>query len=235
MTSVDRTTSTSGPKPCSCSATRRSMRASTSRRSTWATRSCCLRTSWISMRNRASASSDDTTFARWRSSNSATPAFLAGKIPRQLRIPTNNLFSLWSRPAPGNGLFGVSPVGVNLPGGPNPESERATFHAISAESDLQTAEISYRRYWLGYIPRISGTLLAGFRYTRLDDDFTFRTQGSEPATNFPFGPLAALKYDEDCENNLAVLKSVAISGSACVRACGSVPKSSSACTTITTC
>lgn len=117
--------------------------------------------------------------------------------------PTNNLFSLFSRPAPGTGLFGVSPVGVNLPGGPNPESERASFHAISAESDLQSAEISYRRYWLGYIPRISGTLLAGFRYTRLDDDFTFRTQGSEPATNFPFGPLAALKYEEECENNLA--------------------------------
>jgi hypothetical protein len=117
--------------------------------------------------------------------------------------PTNNLFSLWSRTAPDTGLFGVSPAGVNLPGGPNPESERASRHAISAESDLQTAEISYRRYWLGYIPRISGTLLAGFRYTKLDDDFTFETQGSEPATQFPFGPLAALEYEEECENNLA--------------------------------
>jgi hypothetical protein len=117
--------------------------------------------------------------------------------------PTNNLFSLWSRPAPGAGLFGVDPVGVNLPGGPNPESERASQHRISLDSDLQTAEISYRRYWLGHSTRISGTWLAGFRYTRLDDEFQFRTQGSEPATNAPLGPLAALRYDEDCENNLA--------------------------------
>jgi hypothetical protein len=77
------------------------------------------------------------------------------------------------------------------------------MHTISAESSLQTAEISYRRYWLGHIPRISGTLLAGFRYTRLDDDFQFATQGSEPATAFPMGPNAALEYDEECENNLA--------------------------------
>jgi hypothetical protein len=117
--------------------------------------------------------------------------------------PTNNLFSLFSRPAPGTGQFGLSPAGVNLPGGPNPETERAHKHSIELESDLQSAEISYRRYWLGWFPRISGTLLAGFRYTRVDDDFTFKSQGSEPATNFPLGPLAALRYDEECENNLA--------------------------------
>ena len=70
-------------------------------------------------------------------------------------------------------------------------------------SDLQSAEISYRRYWLGYSPRISGTLLAGFRYTKLDEDFLFRTQGSEPIPSQPAGPLAALRYSEDCENNLA--------------------------------
>jgi hypothetical protein len=105
--------------------------------------------------------------------------------------------SAWHR------LFGTSPVGVNVVGGPNPESERASMHAISAESMLQTAEISYRRYWLGYFPRVSGTLLAGFRYTRVDDDFKFETQGSEPATNFPMGPLAALEYEEECDNNLA--------------------------------
>jgi len=117
--------------------------------------------------------------------------------------PTNNLYSLFSRPAPETGLFGTSPLGVNLPGGPNPESERATKHTISLDSDLQTAELSYRRYWLGYVPRVSGTLLAGFRYTRLTDEFQFRTQGSEPLANNPNGPLAALRYNEDCENNLA--------------------------------
>lgn len=118
--------------------------------------------------------------------------------------PTNNLYSLWSRPAPEAGLFGTDPVGVNIVGGPNPESERAHKHSIRLRSDLQSAELSYRRYWLGYVPRISGTLLAGFRYTKLTDDFQFRTQGSEPATGAaPGSPLAALRYNEDCDNNLA--------------------------------
>jgi hypothetical protein len=116
--------------------------------------------------------------------------------------PTNNLFSLFSRPAPGTGLFGVSPVGVNLPGGPNPFTERAHAQSIELQSNLQTAEVSYRRYWLGYWPRVSGTLLAGFRYTRVDENFVFSSQGSEPfSQNNP--QLAALDYKEDAENNLA--------------------------------
>ena len=116
--------------------------------------------------------------------------------------PSNNLFSLFSRPAPGTGLFGTSPAFVNVPGGPNPFTERATTQSIELSSDLQTAEISYRRYWLGYIPRVSGTLLAGVRYTKVNENFVFASQGSEtlPQTVLP---LAALKYQEDCENNLA--------------------------------
>ena len=119
--------------------------------------------------------------------------------------PTNNLFSLFSRPAPSTGLFGVSPAGVNLPGGPNPFTERATTQSIELSSDLQTAEISYRRYWLGYIPRVSGTLLAGVRYTRLNEEFVFASQGSEQyPQQINQGPeLAALEYKVDAENNLA--------------------------------
>ena len=68
-----------------------------------------------------------------------------------------NLFSLWSRPAPGTDMFGVNPPTVTLPRRWTriPETERASRHSISLDSDLQSAEISYRRYWLGYIPRIS--------------------------------------------------------------------------------
>lgn len=119
--------------------------------------------------------------------------------------PTNNLFSLFSRPAPGTGLFGTSPAGVNLPNGPNPFTERANTQSIELSSDLQTAEISYRRYWLGYIPRVSGTLLAGVRYTRVNENFVFASQGSEQfPQQQPQGiDLAALEYKEDCENNLA--------------------------------
>jgi hypothetical protein len=91
---------------------------------------------------------------------------------------------------------------VTTPGGPNPFTERATTQSIELSSDLQTAEISYRRYWLGWTPRVSGTLLAGARYTRLDEDFTFASQGSEPLPQQTL-PLAALQYDEECENNLA--------------------------------
>jgi hypothetical protein len=116
-----------------------------------------------------------------------------------------NLFSLFSRPAPGQGQFGVNPATVTLPSplNPFPETEQALSHSISLDSDLQSAELLYRRYWLGYIPRISGTLIAGFRYTRLDENFVFESQGSQPAVNNPLGPLAALRYDSDCENNLA--------------------------------
>jgi hypothetical protein len=72
------------------------------------------------------------------------------------------------------------------------------------ESDLQNAEISYRRYWVGWIPRVSGTLLAGIRYTKLDEEFVFSTLGSE---SVPFGnptaPRASMDYTIDADNDLA--------------------------------
>lgn len=117
-----------------------------------------------------------------------------------VRDPNGNLFSLFSRPAPGQGQFGINPVGVALPGGPLPFTERAIEHSISIESDLQTAEITYRRYWLGWIPRISGTLLAGFRYTRLTEEFQFNTIGTpnvDPVFDNP-----AFEYAIEAENNL---------------------------------
>jgi hypothetical protein len=116
-----------------------------------------------------------------------------------------NLFSLFSRPSPGTGQFGVNPATVTLPAplNPMPETEQALSHSISIDSDLQSAELTYRRYWLGYIPRVSGTLLAGFRYTKMTENFVFASQGSQPAVNNQLGPLAALRYDEDCDNNLA--------------------------------
>jgi hypothetical protein len=116
-----------------------------------------------------------------------------------------NLFSLFSRPAPGTGQFGVNPPTVTLPapGNPFPETEQALRHSISIDSDLQSAELLFRRYWLGYIPRVSGTLIAGFRYTKLTEDFVFASEGSQPAIGGLPGTFAALRYDEDCDNNLA--------------------------------
>ena len=65
-----------------------------------------------------------------------------------------NLFSLFSRPAPGTGQFGVNPATVTLPAplNPFPETEQALSHTISIDSDLQSAELLYRRYWLEKLP-----------------------------------------------------------------------------------
>jgi hypothetical protein len=115
--------------------------------------------------------------------------------------PAGNLFSLFSRPAPGVGLFGVNPIGVNLPGGPLPFTERAIRHSIELEADLQTAEISYRRYWLGWIPRISGTLLAGFRHTHIGEEFEFATLGTPNVDPVFVNP--AFEYTIDADNNLS--------------------------------
>ena len=66
--------------------------------------------SWISKtHNAASASWADTTSARCRSSNLATWAFSTGTTVRRSRPDQNNLFSLFSRPAPEPGLFGTEP------------------------------------------------------------------------------------------------------------------------------
>jgi hypothetical protein len=115
-----------------------------------------------------------------------------------------NLFTLFSRTAPGTGLFGINPIGppsVSTPGGPLPFSERAIEESISLKSDLQTAELSYRRYWLGWSPRISGTLLAGFRYTKVDEHFELDSLGTPNVD--PVFTNPAFEYRTDAINNLA--------------------------------
>ncbi len=111
-----------------------------------------------------------------------------------------NLYSLFSRPAPGTGNFGINPPTVSTGINPLPFTEQAIQQSISFKSDLQTAEISYRRYWLGWSPRISGTLLAGFRYTKLNEDFEFDSLGS-PNTFIVSNP--AFEYRTDAVNNLS--------------------------------
>ena len=81
-----------------------------------------------------------------------------------------------------------------------PATERSTQQSIFLTQDLQNAEMNYRRYWVGFSPCVSGTCLAGFRYTRLHEDFKFNTFGSEPAIG---GGLAHASYNTRTENNLA--------------------------------
>jgi hypothetical protein len=111
-----------------------------------------------------------------------------------------NLYSLFSRPAPGTGNFGINPPTVSTGINPLPFTEQAIQQSISFKSDLQTAEISYRRYWLGWSPRISGTLLGGFRYTKVNEDFEFDSLGS-PNTFIVSNP--AFEYRTGTENNLS--------------------------------
>jgi hypothetical protein len=56
-----------------------------------------------------------------------------------------------------------------------PGVDFASVVRLDYESDLQSTELSYRRYWVDKHPRITGTFLLGFRYLRLTEDFTYDT------------------------------------------------------------
>jgi hypothetical protein len=62
-----------------------------------------------------------------------------------------------------------------------------SVYTLGYESELESVELSYRRYWVGHNPRVSGTWLLGFRYLKLSEDLTFQTQSlinvSELATS----------------------------------------------------
>jgi hypothetical protein len=54
-----------------------------------------------------------------------------------------------------------------------PGLDNGSVYSLSFEADLQSTELSYRRYWLGYSPRISGTYILGARYIRMTEDLAF--------------------------------------------------------------
>ncbi len=71
----------------------------------------------------------------------------------------NSLFSIFSQ-------YGTAAPLIS-------EFDQAAVHQISYESDLQSTEFSYRRYWVGANSRVTGTYLAGFRYVRMTENFAF--------------------------------------------------------------
>jgi hypothetical protein len=73
-----------------------------------------------------------------------------------------------------------------------PEISQGSVHILDYEQELQSAELSYRRYWLGYSPRVSGTMLAGFRYLRISEELAFRS--------FALGGQAGINWE--AENDL---------------------------------
>jgi hypothetical protein len=62
--------------------------------------------------------------------------------------------------------YGLNPI-------PGSELDAGSQYTLDYNSTLQSAELSYRRYWVGYNPRISGTFLSGFRYIQLTEDLNF--------------------------------------------------------------
>jgi hypothetical protein len=105
--------------------------------------------------------------------------------PNPVNPNTGNLFSLFSN-------FGTNPATVAVPQGPMPDTERSVTQSLFLTSNLQNVEMNVRRYWVGFSPCVSGTCLAGFRYTRLYEDFIFDTRGE-----------AHGNYNTRAENNLA--------------------------------
>jgi hypothetical protein len=56
---------------------------------------------------------------------------------------------------------------------PIAELDEASIQNLEYFSDLQSTEISYRRYWLGNATPISGTYLLGARYVRMTEELIF--------------------------------------------------------------
>jgi hypothetical protein len=86
--------------------------------------------------------------------------------------PTAQLTTVYSQ----YGLSPVSPIA-----GLEEDVDSVT---LDYQSDLQSTEFSYRRYWVGYSPRISGTYLAGFRYIRLAEELNFDTTSGSGDASF---------------------------------------------------
>lgn len=84
------------------------------------------------------------------------------------------LFSIFSLYGTGtNGDWNVDGTAGAPTGTDFLATDNAMQHRLRYESELHTAEASFRRYWVGYNPRVSGTLLIGFRYTNLQEAMVF--------------------------------------------------------------
>lgn len=96
----------------------------------------------------------------------------------------------------------------NNPGGNNyAETDFATRHDLTYKSELHNAEALFRRYWVGANPRVSGTILLGFRYTSLSEQLGFSSIGStqtgtSPDT-FAADPSLTIDINADADNHLA--------------------------------
>ncbi len=75
--------------------------------------------------------------------------------------------------------------------------DNGSVYTLEYEGDLQSTELSYRRYWLGHSSRISGTYLLGFRYLRMTEELNFHAVTDAQTLNPITGSLGW-----DAENDL---------------------------------
>ncbi len=87
-------------------------------------------------------------------------------------------------------------------GGAFTTHSRAARVIANYKADLHTTELSFRRYWLGNRSKVTGTILAGFRWTRLNEDFQFLTFGADAAATNPNPAPGNLSYDIQTDNDL---------------------------------
>ncbi|WP_197528432.1 Lpg1974 family pore-forming outer membrane protein [Aeoliella mucimassa] len=88
-------------------------------------------------------------------------------------------------------------IGIDTTGDGNPDqavggvglssTEQASAVELELLNELHNAEISIRRYWVGASPRVTGTWMAGFRYTRLTEDLNYGTSGTSGNAFFATG------------------------------------------------
>lgn len=124
-----------------------------------------------------------------RTDASYSVPFQTETIPPINDSQLGNLYSLFSQFGQVPNIMGDEVIVEN---GAMGTTDRAIYHGISLNTDLQTAEITYRRYWVGYNPRVSGTVLFGARYTRLSEQFKFATMAEE----------GDFDYSVDAENDI---------------------------------
>lgn len=94
----------------------------------------------------------------------------------------------------------------NIGGDNFEETANALRHTLTYDSELHNVEASYRRYWVGANPRVSGTFLIGFRYTSLSEAMGFHSF-AEDNVGLPMGVVGpvgkTLNVVADADNELA--------------------------------
>ncbi len=96
----------------------------------------------------------------------------------------NQLFSIFSQ-------YRFDPlVGI-------PELDEAQVQRLNYDSDLQSTELTYRRYWVGNSSRVTGTWLLGARYFRLTEDLIFASQNNQSVQGLPGAQSGFVSFDTE--------------------------------------